>query len=144
MSKILEVQANNMSKNTVSFEILLVDIKFRTGILYDMIDECRSFRNNIPQKTHSAKNHSAKKTFRNATIWQNHSAKNIRKFENRKHIIRQSNISQPRFGNKLFRNMLFGKIRFRKSSLEISHSENRHSANDTILVNYLTSKAFRD
>ena len=102
--------------------------------LYNRPIECRSFRNNIPQKTHSAKNHSAKKTFRNATIWQNNSAKNIRKLENRKQIIRQSNISQPRFGKKMFRNMPFGKVRFRKSNLEISHSENRVSANYIILV----------
>ena len=105
--------------------------------------ECRSFRNNIPQKTHSAKNHSAKKTFRNATIWQNNSAKNIRKLENRKQIIRQSNISQSRFGKRMFRNLPFGKIPFRNSSLEINHSENRDSANYIILVRYNFEKIIR-
>ena len=60
--------------------------------------ECRSFRNNIPQFCHSAKNHSAKKTFRNATIWQNNSAKNIRKFGNRKLFIWKPDNWQLIFG----------------------------------------------
>ena len=60
--------------------------------------ECRPFRNNIPQFCQSAKNHSAKKTFGNATIWQNNSAKNIRKLVYRKQFIWKPDNWQLIFG----------------------------------------------
>ena len=68
--------------------------------------ECRSFRNIIPQFCHSAKNHSAKKTFRNATIWQNNSAKNIRKLG---------------IGNNLFRKRTIGNLHSAKVDNEINY-----------------------
>ena len=77
---------------------------FKLNRLQGHIRECRSFRNNIPQFCQSAKNHSAKKTFGNATIWQNNSAKNIRKLG---------------IGNKLFRKRTIGNLPSAKVDNEI-------------------------